>query len=161
MDNKRNANPQEYIAPLRADQPETSNQDFDYPTDADKPIANEFPEPDWSENNPIPVYVVERPEIPQVLNWSSERFLTVDTGAVQIAGSRRNRTRMVIRNEGPDPVFVDPEASVMAAFSFRIAANEDLELLHNASVWARCDVGKSATVSVAQEYTVELDKHHV
>lgn len=152
---------EEFHAPQRADQPKTTNQDFDYPTDADKPKAHEYMEPDWSEDHPIPVYVVERPEIPQLQEWSSERFLTVDTSAVQVAGSRRNRNRLVIRNEGPDPVYLDREQGVMPAFSYRLAANEREELFHNAQVWARCDVGKSATVSVVQEYTVPLDKHNV
>lgn len=150
--------PHEYEAPTRAEQPPTSNQDFDYPTDADKATANEFDEPDWSEANPIPVYIVERPEIPQILDWSSDRATIVDTESDQIAGARTNRTRIVVRNEGPDPIFIDRGPETMPAFSSRLAANEREEMFHNGAVWARCDTGKTAVVSVIQEFTVELDK---
>lgn len=146
--------PEDYEAPKRGEHVETTNQDFDYPTEVDK--EPELPEDVWSEDTPIPVYIVDRTETPELQNWSSERFQVVDS-AIQLAGARRNRTRMVVKNEGADPVFIDPEQSVTSAFSFRLAANEEVELLHNASVWARCDATESAQVSVIQEYTVSLD----
>lgn len=150
--------PDEYVAPTIAEQPPTSNQDIDYPTDADTEPAPL--QPGWSEENPIPVYMVERPEIPQVMEWSSQRVPVTDN-AIQIVGARRNRTRVVVRNEGTDAVHVGRDEQVTDAFNFRIAANEDLEMLHNGAVWARCASGDSATVNVMQEYTVELDTRNV
>lgn len=149
--------PEEYEAPTIAEQPPTSNQDIDYPTDAD--TEPEPMQPDWSDDNPIPVYIVERPEIPQVLDWSSQRMPVTDN-AIQIVGARRNRTRVVVKNEGTDAVHIGRDEQVIDAFNFRLAANEELEMLHNGAVWARCASGDTATVNVMQEYTVELDTRH-
>lgn len=153
-----NQEPAEYVAPTIAEQPPTSNQDIDYPTEGDKDAL--FPEPDWSEDNPIPVYVVERPETPQVLEWSSLRVPVTDS-AIQLAGGRRNRTRVVVKNEGTDAVHIGRDEQVSDAFNFRLAANEEIEMLHNGAVWARCASGDTATVDVIQEYTVELDSRNV
>lgn len=158
MDPKHNqSDPAEYVAPQRVDQPETTNQDYDYATDADKEPA--IAQPDWSEDQPIPVYIVERPAIPQILDWSSLRVAVGDQ-PVQLVGARRNRTRTIVKNEGPDPVFVGQDMTINA-MGFRLAANEREEFLHNDSIWARCDAGKTGTVSVLQEFTVELDSPHV
>jgi hypothetical protein len=160
MEPKQNdLSPGEYDAPERVDQPKTSNQDYDYPTDADKGF--EPLKPDWDESNPIPVYIVERPEIPQKLDHATDRILVTALKSEQLAGSRENRTRLVLRNEGPDPVYIGPTSDVMPAFASRLAINEREEFFSNASMWARCDPTKTATVSIVQEFTVELDTHRV
>lgn len=153
--------PAEYEAPNRGEQiTHGTNQDFDHPTDADTQ-SEQLAEPDWSEDNPIPVYIVRTPEVPQVTDWSSERFVVSDS-AVNVAGSRRNRTRAIVKNEGTDPVFIDPQQGVNSAFSFRLAANEEIELKNNGPIWARCDATKTCTLSIVQEYNVPLDiERHV
>lgn len=150
--------PEEYVGPDRGETVETTNQDYDYPTTSDKP--GDLYKPEWGDDNPIPVYVVERPRQPQITEWSSERFIVADS-AVQIAGSRRNRVRMVVKNEGTDSVYIDPTQGVNAAFSFRLAQNEEVELTNNGQVWARCEATDTATISVVQEYDVPLDDRHV
>lgn len=148
--------PQEFVAPQRVDQPPTTNQDIDFPTEADKepqPL-----EPDWSEDRPIPVYVVDREETPQISEWSSVRFGVTDQ-PVELAGSRRNRNRLLIRNEGVNEVYLGNDMTVNS-MNYGLPANAEVEMLHNGSVWARCASGESATVNIIQEYTVELDSPH-
>lgn len=147
--------PQEYDAPTRAEQPPTSNQDIDYPGPQDTtPVAET---PDWSHDNPIPVYLVERPQTPQVQDWSGLR-VSVTANAVELVGARRNRTRCVIQNEGTNEVYLRPTMDVnTTGLDMAIPANGSVEMLHNGSVWAKCSTGESATVNILQEYTVELD----
>lgn len=149
----------DYVAPTLApdDRTPDTNQDYDYPTDADK--QPDFPEPDWSHDQPIPVYVVERPEAPQVLDWSSTQ-INVTANAVEILGARRNRTRVIIKNDGTNAVIIGKDMALNTALNFSLSANEQIEMLHNGSVWARCAAGETATVNVMQEFTVELDSPH-
>lgn len=153
--------PAEYEAPNRGEQiTHGTNQDSDYPSENDTQPEH-LAEPDWSEDNPIPVYVVRTPEVPQITDWSSERFIVSDS-AVNVAGSRRNRTRAVVKNEGPDQVFIDPQQGLSSAFSFGLKLDEEVELKHNGAIWARCDSGDTATLSIVQEYNVPLDiERHV
>lgn len=156
--------PAEYEAPERGEQiTHGTNQDSDYPSEADTQ-PEQLAEPDWSENNPIPVYVVRStPEVPQIQDSSYSRYTIVDS-AVEIAGSKRSRRRMVIKNESQSTaeVYVDRDHTVTPAFSFRLNAGDDLELKHNDAVWAKCDTGDTAAVSVLQEYDVQLDiERHV
>lgn len=150
--------PEEYEAPTRAEQPPTSNQDIDYPDQDDK--TPEVMEPDWSHDQPIPVYIVERPEAPQVLDWSGLR-VSVTANAVELVGARRNRTRCIIQNEGTNEVYLRRDMAVSTGLDFAVPANGSIEMLHNGSVWARCATGESATVNVLQEFTVELDSPYV
>lgn len=146
--------PDEYDAPDRGEQVADTVQAYDYPTDTDK--EPELMQPDWSEDQPIPVYLVNRPEAPQIFDWTGGRFVITES-AVEIVGARRNRTRAVITNEGTDPVFLGRDMAVSTELNFRLAANASIEMLHNGAVWARCASGESGTVNVLQEYTVELD----
>lgn len=156
MKNKEQV-PEEYDAPNRGEQVADTVQDYDYPTDADK--EPELMQPDWSEDQPIPVYIVERPETPQILDWTGNRFV-IGENAVEIVGARRNRTRTIISNEGTDAVFLARDMAVSTELNLRLAANASIEMLHNGAVWARCASGDTATVDVLQEYTVELDSLH-
>ena len=158
-----NNSAEEFEAPDRGEQiTHGTNQDFDYPADTDTQ-PEKLAEPDWSEDNPIPVYIVNTPEVPQISDSSYERFIIVDS-SVEIAGKKRNRTRMIVKNESQSTaeVYIDKSQAVTTAFSFRLNAGDELELKHNDSVWARCDTGDTATVSVVQEYNVPLDvERHV
>lgn len=154
----------DYVAPVIGEEVNSGeNQDYDYPADQDtKPV--DFPEPDWSADNPIPVYQVDRPQIPDIVEWSSNRITIVDQ-PVQIIGANRNRLRALIQNEGGGAVYIGPDMSVSTAMAYKlnVAANYTIEMTHNSDVWARCAAGDSAVVNVLQEYTVNLDnaKHHV
>lgn len=156
---QENNNTGDYVAPTLApdDRTPDTNQDYDYPTDADR--QPDFPEPDWSEDKPIPVYVVERPETPQVLEWSSNQIGVTDR-AVEIAGARRNRTRMIVKNDGADTVYIGRDMALNTALNFTVKSGEQIEMLHNGAVWAKCASTETATVNVIQEYTVELDSPH-
>lgn len=147
--------PDEYVAPTRAEQPPTSNQDIDYPGPDD--VTPEAMEPDWSEDRPIPVYIVDRQETPEIQDWSGLR-VSVTGNAVEVVGARRNRTRTVIQNEGPNEVYLRRDMAVnTTGLDLAIPVNGSLEMLHNGSVWARCSTGESATLNVLQEFSVELD----
>jgi hypothetical protein len=153
--------PVEFEAPKRGEQiNHGENQASDYTAETDTQ-AEPLMEPDWSEDNPIPVYIVHTPEVPQITDWSSERFVITET-AVNVAGSRRNRKRAVVKNEGPDPVYIDPGQGVGSAFSYGLKLDEEIELKNNGAIWARCDATDTATLSIVQEYDVPLDiERHV
>lgn len=147
--------PQDYEAPTRAEQPPTSNQDIDYPGPED--VTPQAMEPDWSHDQPIPVYIVDRQETPQFEDWSGIR-VAVTANAVELVGARRNRKRCVIQNEGTNEVYLRRTMDVnTTGLDFAVPANGSIEMLHNGSVWAKCAAGESATVNVLQEFTVDLD----
>lgn len=150
---------QEFDAPERGEQINSGeNQAFDYPTDTDNRKI-EYAEPDWSEDNPIPVYVVKgEPDIPVVNNASYERYAITDA-AVEIAGAKRTRTRMIVKADAgnTDEVYIDRDVNISTAFSYRLDKGEQVELRNNDRLWARCASGKTGNVSVLQEYDVPLD----
>lgn len=152
-----NDGPEEYIAPERGEQiQDGADHDTDFPGEADTQPEQLF-EPDWSHDNPIPVYIVSTPEVPQIVEWSSTR-ITVQDAPVQILGAKRNRVRAIIQNEGGGAIFIGPDMSVSTALAYKlnVAANYTIEMTHNSDVWARCAAGDSAVINVIQEYVVEL-----
>lgn len=151
---------QEFHAPTRGDDQvySGSNQDFDYPTDADNKKV-EYAAPDWSEDNPIPVFIVKgEADIPVINNASYERYALTDA-AVEIAGAKRTRTRMIIKADkgNTDEVYIDRDVNISTAFSYRLDPGEFVELNNNDRLWGRCAPTKTGNVSVIQEYDVPLD----
>lgn len=161
MNDKKNE-AEDYVAPVIGEEVNSGeNQDFDYQTEEDnKPV--EYAEPDWTHDNPIPVYIVETgtAEIPVVNDASYERFTITDV-ASEIAGSKRTRTRMIVKAEkaNTDEIYIDRNQSVNTAFSFRLDAGESVLLENNDRLWARCAPTKTALLSVIQEYDVPLDTY--
>jgi hypothetical protein len=149
--------PPEYVAPIRGEQVDESVQHYDY---ADQNAAVEsLPDPGYSDDTPLPVYIVSEAQTPEINMWSSSRMAVTDNPSVHVTGARANRTRLLIRNEGESPVHISRSQDVNIALAFRLKLDEMVELLHNQDVWARCATGGVATISVVEEYTVELDKH--
>lgn len=149
---------QSYEAPERGEDVHLESWERDYPTDEDTTIV-EFPEPDWSAAEPIPVYVVNPASAPEVKDWSSSRAY-VTTQPVEVAGARRNRSRLFIRNEGPDDCYIGGDATtVSAGHSYKVGATNDrvIELWHNSSVFALCASGDEATLNIIDEYTVDMN----
>lgn len=149
----------EYVAPPRGVDvmTESTNQDVDYPV-AGEPIQEWRHPDDWTNENPLPVYQVQLPNPQSISQWSGERFF-VDSGQpVELAGAKRNRTRLLLKNKGPNSVFLNDNSSVNTALAYELAmGDEPLELRHNSNVWAKCATGETASVSVVQEWDVDMD----
>lgn len=146
----------EYEADARNDPPET------YQTPEDTAI------PDFGtaeiDQEPVPVFLVnpDNPETPRI-NWAANRS-KIGQDAVMIAGSRIERVRMLIQNEGGGAIYIGPTAQSVRAddaagalgfgYKLNVAANYVIELTHNAQVWARTAQGDSAVVNVLEEWRV-------
>lgn len=149
---------EDYDAPDRGDSLDSGeSQATDYPTE-DAPIP-ELAEPEYSEALPVPVYDVSPDKEPEIIGWSSQRLTVTSDRPVELAGARRNRTRLLIFNEGTDTVYVGVNAQVSANFAYGMGATlgTTLELLHNSSVWAICAATETATVNVVEEYVIDTD----
>lgn len=146
----------DYEAPTREEQPPASTPADDFPG-PDAPVQD-FPAPMFSDIDPVPVFDVTPAKEPELIRWSSERATIDEFTAVQIAGGRKNRTRMVLTNEGPEAVYLGPNMQVGVGFSFSLFGPvNQLELFTNEEVWARCAPGETAVIGIIQEYAVELD----
>lgn len=147
----------EYEAPARGDAvPQQAGEDIDYVGEA--ATVDDYPKPDWSEENPIPVYDVSRQDTPELIEWTASRGPVSSAAAVQLFGARRNRNRAVLYNAGPNSVYLGQNDQLNRELSYELAMGAALELTHNSAVYARCVDAETAVVSWLQEYTVSLDK---
>lgn len=129
----------------------TSDTELEYPTE---PYPVEV-DPDAHDDAPIPVVVVDSVEPSDYRDWSGEPFLVDENRAIHIAGARPNRARMVIRNNGPDTVYLLRNAVSGVAFGFPLATGADIEMTHNFDVWAICAATDTASIGVLQEYVID------
>lgn len=130
----------------------------DYSVDASNdPDEDDFGWPDDGVD-PLPVYLTEVPPQDQSLvKWSSSRYTVRDTPA-QIAGNNLNRKSVLLVNHSTaNDLFVSHEQDTPVAFSGKIEPGASLELTSNTRVYARCNSGLTAEVSVFQEYVVNED----
>ena len=135
----------------------------------DAPIHHFDPEP-VIEQIPVPVYDVSPKDQPQIKDMTSQRFV-IASDPVLITGARRERTRIVITNDGLKPVYIgtDPQiqadqASGAIGSHFKLpnptatAPPSMIELFHNSQVWCRCAAGDTTTVNAIEEFTVDNEE---
>lgn len=128
----------------------TSETELEYPTE---PYPVEL-DPDAHDDAPIPVIVVDSSDPSDYTDWAGEGF-TVDTVPIHIAGARDNRKRLLVRNTGPDTVFLTRGAVSGVAFGYPLPIGAEVEMTHNRDVWAVCANTESAVIGVIQEYVID------
>lgn len=128
----------------------------DYPDDPDAMVITEGIADD--EPDPIPVIVVDTINPADYTDWAPEQFTVSGENPVHIAGSRSNRTRLVITNAGPDPVYLVRSATGQSFTGAPLPINLSLTLKTNRDVYATCAVTKSSLLGVIQEYVIDDDK---
>lgn len=132
-----------------------SEPPMDYADNPDEYVITEGIADD--DHDPIPVIVVDTITPSDFIDWGGEPFNISGENPVRIAGSRNNRVRLVIINNGPDTVYLI-KSSVGSAFTGApLPVNANVELTTNRDVYATCLVTKTALVGVIQEYVIDDD----
>lgn len=127
----------------------------DYPDNPDEFLITEGIADD--EHDPIPVIVVDTISPSDFVDWAPEQFAISGENPIHIAGSRNNRTRLVIINNGPDSVYLIKGAVSGSFTGAPLPINANVELTTNRDVYAACLATKSALVAVIQEFVIDDD----
>lgn len=147
--------PDEYQAPDRGEQVLSETPASDFPGKESTLVP--FPDPDFSDMQPVPVYDVTPDADPEQVLFSATS-MTITSEAVEIAGAKPSRKRLVILNTGPDSVTIGPDQGISAVFGFILPINQSITLENNARVFARCAATKTAGLSIIQEYGLNVDR---
>lgn len=135
----------------------TISTDVDFPTEeSTEPELLGFGSEDIE---PIPVYQVGvPPKDDELTDWSANRFTQSGTNPTQLAGDNHNRTRLFLRNHGPNSAFLTRRHGDAVFTGYELEINAELELLHTASVYVRCASAETAELSIVTEYSLARDE---
>lgn len=125
----------------------------DYPTDVvEEPVIGFVPPA-----NPVPVYLTEPPPNDRALRQWAPQSMTVGTDRVQLCGSDRRRTRMMITNNDTDAtVYLLRREDDLLINGYPLMPGKDVELRHNDQVWAVASGGDvSAPLGWFAEFELE------
>lgn len=108
-------------------------------------------------SRPTPVQVVGPVEAVRALpprSWSGQPWFIDSTGPQMIAGHLVQRSRLVIRNNGVNDVYLaSTRESCVTGSAMRIQSGaQPVEMFHTAEVWAVCKTTESAELSVFAEF---------
>lgn len=127
-----------------------------YP-ESDYPSAEEAEAEVEVEMEPLPIDIPEPSR--EDVRWTPQRLPIADARPVQVAGFSMKRRRLVVINPGTGSdsaiLLRDPTDSIWTGIE--LAGGEQVELLHNDSVWALCNSGESTTLSVVTEFAVVVE----
>ncbi len=118
-------------------------------------IAVEY-EPEQPEPEPVPVYVVNR-NARERRDWSVQNWPVdyQDPQPVQVAGLDERRISLVLRNKGPNPVYINktPEGANVA-FGWELKIDTERAVDAQTPVYANVDLGASTQAAVVQTLSV-------
>lgn len=105
--------------------------------------------------DPVPVVVVNE------YSREQRRFRTAQFSlrdrAQQIVGAHERRSSVRIRNmETVNKVFVGTDASMSVIVGYRLDPGQELSLKTETEVFAMCNIGETALLSILDEYSVEI-----
>lgn len=136
---------------------ETPEQRTEIEPTVDYPSAGEiepYPEQPIELDEPLPVdtgATVPASEEPK--DWSCSTVTVTDARHVQLAGVDNQRTRLFIRNnDAANAVFIGRGQTDPIFTMYQVEPGDFVELFHQRAVWAVCDSGLTAVVSVLQEF---------
>lgn len=100
-------------------------------------------DPAQPRQEPVPVYITNR-DARERRDWSVQKWplnAALSTRAVQIAGVDERRISLLIRNDGPDAIFLNknPEGAT-PAFGWELPSGEREEIDAQTEVWANVDI---------------------
>lgn len=125
----------------------------DYQTSplAEEPMYGFVPPP-----NPVPVYITEPvPRDGSIRNWGP-MSATITNKPERLAGSDRNRVRMIVTNNSTDKVvYLARRFGDLSINAYPLNFGRDVELTHNDEVWAFCLSSDTAPVGWFTEYNLE------
>lgn len=146
---------QEYHPPTWRMTPEERTQ-IEAPPDYEVPGDEETPDvavADEDASEPLPVTIVDSPAPREAWRWSGSRYPINADRATRVAGQDLVRRRIVLHNnDSANSVFLLSNITQPVWSAYQLAPGETLELLHNGDVWAICDTGDTAELSVASEF---------
>jgi hypothetical protein len=93
---------------------------------------------------------IERDDVD--IRWHTNRFTVDGVDTVEIAGYQPGRRRALVRNSGPNTVYIGRQYNVDATFGYPVPSGAESELTHEQAMWAACAAGESADVAVLLEY---------
>ncbi len=125
----------------------------------DYPAAPEAETPP-DDYEPLAVRVVEGEDRSvEPMDWNGRRVYVDDARPVKVVGRNINRRRLVIRNDdATNPVYLGRTENESVSSMFELAADEsganraEIEMTHQSEVWAICDSGGTALLSIMAEY---------
>lgn len=128
----------------------------DYPTEAEVEVDDDYGWP-AADMEPIPVYITEVPPVDQkITDWNAATIVVSDGEPIQLTGANRNRTRLLVRNnDAANSVRLSRDAITPGYLAYTLPAGANVEMLHNSGLWAACDAGETAEVSVLTEYDLK------
>lgn len=120
-----------------------------------------LPEP--TEHDPVPVRIVQGNSAKEQLNWRSLRVPVSDVGS-RILGRHDKRRNVTITNQktgGSYPygnaVYIGPDSGISAYTGYQLLGGDSITLRTTEDIWAICDSGNAAELSIVFEYAVEID----
>jgi hypothetical protein len=126
---------------------------YDVPDyDDARPVVFEIAEP---EPEPIPVRVVGE-HSREMHDWALTKLPLNEARAYQLAGRDLRRTSLMVRNEGPDSVYVSPDNNVATYLAIELGPGDSLNLSTQNDVWGTVVTGQTAVVLVSTEFKMEL-----
>jgi hypothetical protein len=119
--------------------------------------------PEHVEHDPVPVRIVQGTSAKEQLNWRAVRVPVTDVGS-RILGRHDKRRNVTITNQktgGTYPygnaVYVGPDSGISPYTGYQLLGGDSITLRTTEDIWAICDSGNTAELSIAFEYGVEID----
>lgn len=134
--------------------------ELDFPVGADAAAEMAVPHGWVPPMESTPVYLTEAPPVGRPIIRGSAMHLVMDTTAKKypIVGANRNRKRMKVVNsdDTANVALVFGELDNIQVAGFWLGPGDDVEMYHNAAMWAEVVGGDgAATIEVYTEYEVD------
>lgn len=146
--------PAEFNTPVEVRAPEDSPP-LDYP-DPNEPDTSEAPQDDVIDDA-VKVEVVSDLPRPAIVEYSAQRYAIPAGRVTQIAGSRRNRTRLTFYSETTDTdLRYARRPEILADHAPVVPSTFAVEMLHNTEVWVtNTHATDDRHICVVDEFIIE------